>query len=89
MLGLTYPLIVEEVTRAAGRDGVWSPLATLFAGLPAESYAATTNPIALGTGYFVFFLYSAALGTAAVALAVGLARGKGQAAAVASEGTVA
>jgi PAT family beta-lactamase induction signal transducer AmpG len=62
-------LIVEGAARAAGRDGLLSPLGGLFARLPAESYAATTTPVALGTGYLVFFLCSAALGVMAVALA--------------------
>jgi PAT family beta-lactamase induction signal transducer AmpG len=65
--------IVEEAARAAERDGLLSPLGALFAGLPAESYAATIDPVSLGAGYFVFFLYSAALGATALALAVNAA----------------
>ena len=67
-------LIVERAARVAERDRVLSPFGALFAGLPPESYAAATNPAALGAGYLVFFLYSAALGAAAVALAVHVAR---------------
>jgi PAT family beta-lactamase induction signal transducer AmpG len=66
--------IVEAGALAAEGDGVLSGLSQLFVGLPAESYAATANPAALGAGYLVFFLYAAALGTAAFALAVGVMR---------------
>jgi PAT family beta-lactamase induction signal transducer AmpG len=70
--------IVQGAARAAERDGVLSPLASLFAGLPAGSYAATTNPIAAGAGYFVFFLYSAALGAIVIVLTVSVAREMGR-----------
>ena len=47
---------------------------TLFSGLPPQAYAGAmeksqVTPAALGAGYLVFFLYSAALGVAAVILA--------------------
>jgi PAT family beta-lactamase induction signal transducer AmpG len=67
-------VIVEQAARAAEGDGLLTPLGAMFARLPAESYAATTNPVALGVGYVVFFLFSAALGATAVALAVSVAR---------------
>jgi len=67
-------LIVEQAARTAERSGLLSPLGALFAGLPAESYATATYPAALGAGYLVFFLYSAALGITAVALAASVAR---------------
>jgi PAT family beta-lactamase induction signal transducer AmpG len=67
-------LIVEQAERTAERGGLLSPLGALFAGVPAESYVAAQNPAALGAGYLVFFLYSAALGITAVALAVSVAR---------------
>jgi PAT family beta-lactamase induction signal transducer AmpG len=67
-------VIVEAAARAAERDGPLSLLGPLFTGLPAHSYSAATYPAALGAGYLVFFLYDAALGTMAVALAVRIAR---------------
>ena len=67
-------LIVEQAARTAERSGLLSPLGALFAGLPAESYATATYPAALGAGYLLFFLYSAALGMTAVALAASVAR---------------
>jgi PAT family beta-lactamase induction signal transducer AmpG len=66
--------IVEYATRAAERGGLLSPLAGLFAGLPPESYATATDPATLGAGYLVLFVYSAALGIMAVALAARVAR---------------
>jgi PAT family beta-lactamase induction signal transducer AmpG len=55
--------IVEGAARAAEGQGLFSSLAPLFT-LPIESYTTSANPIALGVGYLVFFLYSAALGAA-------------------------
>ena len=72
-------LIVEAAARAAEGNGLLSPLSALFAGLPADSYAAATQPAALGVGYLVFFLYSASLGATAVLVAVRAARGARQA----------
>lgn len=74
LLASASGLIVEQAARTAERGGLLSPLGALFAGLPAESYARATYPAALGAGYFVFFLYSAALGITAVALAARVAR---------------
>jgi PAT family beta-lactamase induction signal transducer AmpG len=74
MLASASGLIVEHAARAAESGGPLSPLAALFAGLPPESYATATYPATLGAGYFVFFLYSAALGITAVALAASVAR---------------
>jgi PAT family beta-lactamase induction signal transducer AmpG len=66
--------IVEGVARVTEADGFFSPLGALFAGLPAESYTAAADPAALGTGYLVFFLYSATLGAAVVILTVSAMR---------------
>jgi PAT family beta-lactamase induction signal transducer AmpG len=78
-------LIVEEAARAARSGGPLSPLGALFAGMPAASYTTATYPAALGAGYLVFFLYSAALGIAAVALASRAARGSAKALATEQE----
>jgi PAT family beta-lactamase induction signal transducer AmpG len=52
---------------------VFSPLNGLFAGLPPESFAdalerSGVGPAALGSGYTVFFIYSALIGAFAVVL---------------------
>jgi PAT family beta-lactamase induction signal transducer AmpG len=65
--------IVEGAARAVDGDGFLSPLGRLFAGLSTGSYATASNPAALGAGYLVFFLYSAALGTLVTLLAVAVA----------------
>jgi PAT family beta-lactamase induction signal transducer AmpG len=62
--------IVEEAARAAEGDGVLSGFRPLFAALPAESYATSRTPEALGTGYLVFFLYSAALAVVITVLSI-------------------
>ncbi len=56
-----------------------SRLNGLFAGLPPESFAAAlersgVSPAALGTGYVVFFAYSAFAGIFAVVLALAVLR---------------
>ena len=66
--------IVEGSAAAADTGGPMAALKTLFAGLPPEAYAGAmeksqVTPAALGAGYLVFFLYSAALGVAGVILA--------------------
>ena len=66
--------IVEGSAAAADTGGPMAALKTLFAGLPPEAYAGAmeksqVTPAALGAGYLVFFLYSAALGVAGVVLA--------------------
>ena len=66
--------IVEGSAAAADTGGPMAALKTLFSGLPPEAYAGAmeksqVTPAALGAGYLVFFLYSAALGVAGVILA--------------------
>ena len=66
--------IVEGSAAAADAGGALGGLKTLFAGLPPQAYAGAmeksqVTPAALGAGYLVFFLYSSAVGIAAVILA--------------------
>ncbi len=66
--------IVEGSARAAESGGFSAPLKALFERLPAEALAsgaakAGVSPAALGAGYLVFFLYSAAVGVLAIVLA--------------------
>lgn len=66
--------IVEGAAHWAESGGMFAPLTALFAHLPAESFAAAmeksgVSPEALGAGYTVFFLYSTAIGVAAILLA--------------------
>ena len=73
--------IVEGAARSADSGGASSVLNGLFAGLPPDSLAAAAaksglSPAALGSGYAVFFLYSAAIGVFAVALAFAVAARK-------------
>jgi PAT family beta-lactamase induction signal transducer AmpG len=67
--------IVEGAARAADAGGALSRLNGLFGGLPPESFGASfarsgVSPAALGTGYFVFFGYSACIGIFAIVLAL-------------------
>ena len=81
--------IVEASARAAEAGGPLAAFKPLFAGLPPESFkagavTAGVTPAGLGAGYMVFFLYSAVIGVAAIALAFMVAarsRGDGAAAA--------
>ena len=71
--------IVEAAARAAQAGGVFAPLAGLFAHTPGPAFASAmaksqVAPAALGAGYLVFFLYSGAVGLAAMVLAVVVAR---------------
>ncbi|WP_397399087.1 AmpG family muropeptide MFS transporter [Phenylobacterium sp.] len=71
--------LVEGSAAAADQGGPMAALKTLFSGLPPQAYAGAieksqVTPAALGAGYLVFFLYSAALGVAAVFLAFLVAR---------------
>lgn len=71
--------IVEGAASAADAGGVLTPLTRLFAGLPAESFAAAVersgvSPAALGTGYVVFFAYSTLIGIFAIVLSVAVLR---------------
>ena len=55
--------------------GCSAGLKALFAGLPPENFAAAlersgVTPAALGTGYVVFFAYSALIGVFAVVMAL-------------------
>ncbi len=65
--------IVEGVAATADAGGAPAGLMGLFAGAPPEAYAeaaakSQVSAQALGAGYFVFFVYSALVGVAAVAL---------------------
>jgi PAT family beta-lactamase induction signal transducer AmpG len=67
--------IVESAARAADSGGALSHLNSLFANLAPGSFAAAVersgvSPAALGTGYVVFFTYSALTGLFAMVLAV-------------------
>lgn len=71
--------IVEGAASAADAGGVLSRLNGLFAGLPPKSFAAAlersgVSPAALGTGYVVFFAYSALIGIFAIVLALAVLR---------------
>ena len=66
--------IVEGSAAAADQGGPMAVLKTMFSGLSPQAYAGAmeksqVTPAALGAGYLVFFLYSAALGVAGVVLA--------------------
>lgn len=70
--------IVEGAARSADAGGAPSLLGPLFSALPPESLSAAAAKLgvsaaALGAGYAVFFLYSAAIGVFAVLLAFVLA----------------
>jgi PAT family beta-lactamase induction signal transducer AmpG len=65
--------IVEASARQAEAGGFAAPLLGLFDRLPAGTLAkgaqtAGVAPAALGAGYIAFFLYTAAIGIAAIAL---------------------
>jgi len=71
--------IVEGAASAADAGGALSRLNGLFAGLPQESFGAAlersgVSPAALGTGYVVFFAYSAFAGIFAIVLALAVLR---------------
>ena len=81
--------IVEASARAAAPGGPLSALAGMFAGLPAESFAKGAAPLgippaALGAGYFMFFMYSCAIGVAALILVIAIMRRQKPAASAAS-----
>ncbi|MEW5684086.1 MAG: MFS transporter [Pseudomonadota bacterium] len=66
--------IVESSAASADAGGAFAGLKGLFAGLPPEAFAtamekSNVSPAALGAGYLVFFLYSSAVGVAAIVLA--------------------
>ena len=65
--------IVESVAKAADGSGFIAGLKTLMSRLPAESYAKAmaksgVSPAALGTGYFVFYVYTTVIGFVAIVL---------------------
>jgi PAT family beta-lactamase induction signal transducer AmpG len=67
--------IVEGAASAAEAGGALAGLKGLFHGLPPESFAAAVersgvSPAALGTGYVVFFGYSALIGILPVLLTI-------------------
>ena len=67
--------IVESAARAAEAGGGLARLNALFAGLPPESFAGAlersgVSPAALGSGYVLFFTYSALIGLLPVVLAL-------------------
>lgn len=66
--------IVEAGARASEAGGMLASLGPLTAGLPAGSFAGAASPAALAAGYVAFFIYSAALGAAALVLSARMAR---------------
>jgi PAT family beta-lactamase induction signal transducer AmpG len=71
--------IVEGAASAADAGGVLSSLKGVFSALPPESFAGAfersgVSPAALGTGYVVFFIYSALIGIFAIVLSVAVLR---------------
>jgi MFS transporter, PAT family, beta-lactamase induction signal transducer AmpG len=71
--------IVEGAARAADAGGALSGLKSFFMGLPPENFAAAlersgVSPAALGTGYVVFFAYSALIGVFAILLSLAVQR---------------
>jgi PAT family beta-lactamase induction signal transducer AmpG len=83
--------IVEGAAKAAD-GGAFTSLKSLFIGLPARAFAGAVeksgvSAAALGSGYVVFFVYSAALGLAGVVLAFVVAARTRPQAAPSSPGT--
>jgi len=70
LLGSQSGRIVEAAANAAAGGTVLTPVISLFSPLPAGSYATVAMPSALGAGYAVFFVYSAALGLPTILLAL-------------------
>jgi len=71
--------VVESAARAADAGGLFSGLKAAFATLPPGNFAnaiekSGVSPAALGTGYVVFFAYSALLGVFALVLALAVLR---------------
>ncbi len=71
--------IVESSARSADAGGPIAGLKAFFSGLPPESYATAmeksgVTPMALGSGYLTFYLYSTAIGVFAIVLAFMVAR---------------
>jgi PAT family beta-lactamase induction signal transducer AmpG len=71
--------IVESAARLADGEGVLSGLRSFVAGQAPENFATAlersgVTPAALGSGYMVFFAYSALIGAFAVALSLAVQR---------------
>lgn len=71
--------IVEGAARFADQGGVLSPVKTLVATQAPENFAAAlersgVTPAALGTGYVMFFAYSALIGVFAIVLSFAVQR---------------
>lgn len=71
--------IVEATAKSADAGGPASVLMSLFASTPPDAFAGAleksqVTPAALGAGYTAFFLYSAAIGVAAIVLVFLVAR---------------
>ena len=65
--------VVEGSAKAADQGGLFAGLKGLFTGLPPETFASAmeksgVTPAALGSGYVVFFVYSALLGVLGIIL---------------------
>jgi PAT family beta-lactamase induction signal transducer AmpG len=76
--------LVEGAAQAADSGGAFSTFNAWFAGLPPESFAQSVersgvSAAALGSGYSVFFIYSALVGVFAVILAFVVASRRAQA----------
>jgi MFS transporter, PAT family, beta-lactamase induction signal transducer AmpG len=79
VIGSQSGRIVEGAAHAAEAGGILARLASLFAGLPPESFAGAVersgvSPVALGTGYATFFAYSALVGIVPIVLALAVLR---------------
>jgi len=71
--------IVESAARAVEAGGVLAPLSGVFTELPSGSFAGAVersgvSPLALGTGYVTFFVYSTLIGILPIVLAVAVLR---------------
>lgn len=66
--------IVESSAQSAEAGGAFGALRGLFSNLPADAYTRSSeiavSPASLGTGYVVFFIYSALIGIAGIILAM-------------------
>lgn len=65
--------VVEGSAKAADQGGLFAGLKGLFTGLPPETFSSAmeksgVTPAALGSGYVVFFVYSALLGVLGIIL---------------------
>jgi PAT family beta-lactamase induction signal transducer AmpG len=71
--------IVEGAARAADTGGMLTPIANLIASYAPQNFAKAiersgVSPAALGTGYVVFFMYSALIGVFAIGLSFAVLR---------------